>query len=83
VWGCEFIAGDLAIGGTYYQKWGSSNKSFVYLSESNVAYIHAHLLCASKFPMPPANHRIKGDDPVYRLSDETLELIRTAINEDS
>jgi hypothetical protein len=83
VWGCEFVAGDLAVGGTYYQKRGSSSKSYVYLSESNVAYIHTHLLCASKFPMPPANHRIKGDNPVYRLSNETLELIRIAINEDS
>jgi hypothetical protein len=48
-----------------------------------VAYIHAHLFCASNFLMPPANHRVKGDDPVYRLLDEILELIRTAINEDS
>jgi hypothetical protein len=40
--GCEFVAGDLAVGGTYYQKWGSNNKSYVYLSESNAAYIHAH-----------------------------------------
>jgi hypothetical protein len=83
VWGCDFEAGDLAIGGTYYQKWGSSNKSYVYLSESNVAYIHAHLVCASKFAIPPANHRVKGDDPVYSLSNETLELIRSAINEDT
>ena len=83
VWGCEFVVGDLVIGSTYYQKWSSSNKSYVYLCESNVAYIYAHLLCASKFPMPPANYRIKGDNLVYRLSNETLELIGIAINKDS
>lgn len=79
VWGCEFEVGDLAVGGTYYQKWGSSNKSYVYLSESNVAYIPPHLVCASKFSMPPANHRVKGGHQVYYLEDETLELIRAAI----
>jgi hypothetical protein len=83
VWGCEFEAGDLAIGGAYYQKWDSSNKSYVYLNESNAAYIHAHLVCASKFAMPLANHRVKGDDPVYSLSNKTIELIRSDINEDT
>ena len=48
-----------------------------------MAYIYAHLLCASKFPTLLANHRVKGDDPFYRVSDETFELIRTTINEDS
>ena len=41
VWGCEFDVGDYVIGGTYYQKWGISNKSFVFLGESMITYVDA------------------------------------------
>jgi hypothetical protein len=44
VWGCKFDAGDYVIGGTYFQKWGISSKSFVFLHESRTAYIDAHLV---------------------------------------
>jgi hypothetical protein len=32
--------------------------------------------------MPPTSHRVKGDDTIWKLSNETLELIRIAINKD-
>lgn len=81
VWGCEFDAGDYVIGGTYYQKWGISSKSFVYLAESRTTYVDAHLVRMCKFPLPPAHHRVKGDDSIYQLSDDTLALIKSALQE--
>jgi hypothetical protein len=81
VWGCEFNASNYVIGGTYYQKWRISSKSFVFLGESRIAYIDAHLICMCKFPMPPPHHRVKGDDSIYQLSNDTLVLISSALQE--
>jgi hypothetical protein len=80
VWGCHFDAGDYVVGATYYQKWGTSNRSYVFLSESRLAYVDAHLIRMCKFPMPPASHRVKGDDIVYKLSEETLGLIQSSLH---
>jgi hypothetical protein len=79
VWGCEFDAGDYVIGRIYYQKWEISTKSFVFLGESRTAYVDAHLDRMYKFPMPSAHHRVKGDYTIYQLSDDTLALIKSAL----
>ena len=60
---------------------GISSKSFVFLGESTTAYVDAHLVCICKFPMPPVHHRVKDDDIVYHLSDDTLALIKSVLQE--
>jgi hypothetical protein len=42
----------------------------VYLSGSCLAFIHSHLVKATKFPMILLDHRVKGDEPIYKLLDE-------------
>ena len=42
-------------------------------------YVDAYLVCMNKFPMPLAHHRVKDDDTVYQLSDDTLALIKSAL----
>ncbi len=67
VWGCEFEMGNYVVARTYYQKWGKGNQSYVYLINSNIAYVDAHLVKAIKFPMTLQDHHVKGDDSIYKL----------------
>ena len=79
VWGGQFEVGEYVIAGTYYQKWGKSQNSYVYLRDSRVAYLNATLVIACRFQMVPAAHRVKGDEPVYQLQSETIDVIRTSL----
>jgi hypothetical protein len=79
IWGGQFEVGEYVIAGTYYQKWGNSPNSYVYLRNSRVAYIDASLVIACRFQMVPAAHRVKGDEPVYQLLSETIDVIRTSL----
>jgi hypothetical protein len=45
-------------------------------------YIDAHLVKAIKFPMTLGDHRVKGDDPIYKLLVEHKSMIYVALNED-
>lgn len=82
VWGGSFDVGDFVVAGTYYQRWGRTDKTYVYLSESRVAYVNAESVVACKFQMKPASYRVKGDDPIYKISEDTLGLIKGAIIEE-
>jgi hypothetical protein len=79
--GGEFEAGDYVIQGTYSQKYGVQDNTYVYLSESRAAYVDAHLVRACKFPMTLASHRVKGDAPVYKMSGDTLTMIEESRRE--
>ncbi len=52
----EFEKGDDVAAGKYYQKWGNSYSSYVLLKDSHIVYMHAHLVRAVKFLMPPKDH---------------------------
>ncbi len=82
VWGCEFDTTNYVVAGTYCQKWGRSSESYVFLEHSNVMYIDAHLVKVIKFPMTLGDHRLKGDDPIYKLLVEHESMIYVALNED-
>lgn len=74
-WGSEFSVGDYAIQRRYYQKWGSSQKSYVFLDKSKPAFISSDLVMAVKFAMPVQNHRVQGDDlytPYLKLIGQAL-----------
>lgn len=53
-WGIEF-EGDDVVTGKYYQKWGNLYSYYVF-KDSHIVYMHAHLVRAVKFLMPPKDH---------------------------
>jgi hypothetical protein len=53
--------------------------SYVYLSNSQVAFIDVDLVLACKFLMLLACHRVKGGNVIYQLLEETLEIIKTSL----
>jgi hypothetical protein len=75
VWGNRFEVGDHVVEGIYFQNWGAGSQNYVYLSGSCLAFIHSHLVKATKFPMILLDHRVKGDEPIYKLLDEHHSMI--------
>ena len=74
-WGEEFIPGDLVLEGLYYQKYGLGADTYVLLRKSHRAHILADHVCAVKFPMLLCDHRVSGNDPVYKLQRKVEEAI--------
>jgi hypothetical protein len=70
VWGNKFEVGDHAIEGIYYQRCGRGLHNYVYLTGSHPAYIHSHLVKAKNFSILPHDHRVQGQDPTNKLSEE-------------
>ena len=82
VWGNEFVAGEYAIEGMYYQKFGRNNShNYVWLTGSQPAYIHAESVKATDFPMIIQNHRVSGGDATYKLLEEHHQLILLSLAE--
>jgi hypothetical protein len=75
VWGETFEVGDSAIEGTYYQKYGTGHDTYVLQRKSQKAYVAVENVRAVKFPMLLVDHRISGNDPVYKLQAEVEEAI--------
>jgi hypothetical protein len=57
----------IIIVGIYYKTWEHGEHSYVFLGNSQVTYIYAQLVLACKFAMLPIHHRVKGDEPIYKL----------------
>jgi hypothetical protein len=49
------------------------------LTNSQVVFLIANLVLTCKFFMLPAHHKMKGDEPIYQLSKETLEVIQSSL----
>jgi len=77
--GNSFNEGDDVVAWLYYQKWGSSDSSYVLLKYSHVVYVYFHLVRAIKFLMPPKNHRVSGNDVMYELLKDVLQNINEVI----
>jgi hypothetical protein len=75
VWGNKFDVGDHVLEGVYFQNWGYGARNYVYLDNSRAAFVHSHLVKAIKFPMVPLDHRVRGDDSIYKLLDEHHDMI--------
>lgn len=78
-WGEDFEKGDFVVAGTYYQKYGRGSNTYVYLAESRLAHISAHLVKAIKFPMILQPHVLRGDTAVYKMSAETTDMIKQTL----
>jgi hypothetical protein len=75
IWGKTFEVGDFAIEGTYYHKYGTGHDTYVFLQKSQKAYVAVENVRAVKFPMLLTDHRVSGNDPVYKLQAEVDEAI--------
>jgi hypothetical protein len=40
--------------------------------ESQLAYIYSHLVCESKFALPPITLNVRGNHPTFKLSVDTF-----------
>ncbi len=79
-WGGEFDVGDHVIVGIYYQKWGCGDNGYVFLGNSQLAFVYTHLVIAWKFAMLLAHHRVKGDELVYQIANEALQVIKSRLD---
>jgi hypothetical protein len=80
VWGGRFEVENYVVATTYYQRWGRTDKTYVYLNESRVSYVNTNLVIACKFLMQPASYKVKGQESIYKTSEDTLALIKSAVH---
>jgi hypothetical protein len=76
-----YINKDFIICGHYYNLIWPRNRSYHFNDEVKLAYIYSHLMCASKFAMPPTSHNVHGSYPTFELQNETLQLIEEALED--
>jgi hypothetical protein len=84
-WGTSFEVGDEMVVGLYYQKWGTSDYTYVLLKDSHLVFMHSYLVHAIKFLMPPKDYRVSGNDQVYELNEYTMSRIKfvlASLNDD-
>ena len=74
-WDESFEPGDSVIQGRYYQKYGTGADTYVYLKKSQKAHVHVENIRATKFPMIIADHRVSGNQAVYKLPKSVEEAI--------
>ncbi len=77
--GYQFQVDDVVVIGTYYQKWGTWDSSYVLLQRSHIVYSHVSHVRAIVFVMLPSNHRVQGNVHVYILLDYALAGITQAL----
>jgi hypothetical protein len=77
--GSSYEVGDDIVIGTYYQKWGIVDDSYVLLEISHIVFIYSHLVWAIKFPVFPKHHRVNGNDPIYELPTYAKDGIRSVL----
>jgi hypothetical protein len=59
-WGQKVYHGEHIVVGTYYQRRGSSNNSYVLCGTNRPAFIYSHLVITTKFNMEVTAHRQRG-----------------------
>ena len=75
-WGESFAAGDKVIQGRYYQTYyGVGAQSYLFLRNLHLAHHNVEYIRAIKFPMLQSNHRVSGNDVVYKLPVTVQEAI--------
>jgi hypothetical protein len=79
MWGNTFELGDMIVVGTYYQKWGTRESSYVLLRNSHIVYLYSHLVRVVKFMMTFKQHCVNGIDVVLELHEDALQGIQHTI----
>jgi hypothetical protein len=55
--------------------------TYLFNDDSEPAYIYSHLVCVSKFALPPTSPNIRGNYPSFELPVETLQLIEKTLED--
>jgi hypothetical protein len=79
-WGQEWFQGNYIICGLWYKRLHLGNKSYYLLEDSPPTWVYSHLIMASKFPMSPTMHVIRGSLCTYELSNEVLRITHEGIS---
>jgi hypothetical protein len=66
-WGQEFCVGDMVVASKYYYNWSWLKSSYVLLIRSQIAYIHACHVRTIKFPMALVDHKVWGNELLYKF----------------
>lgn len=69
----------MALAGKYYHKWGQLESTYVLLKDFQTTYIHVCHVRAIKFLMAPTNHRVQGNDLMYKLFKHVEDGIKQSI----
>jgi hypothetical protein len=72
VWSTHFKVGDVVVVGTYYQKWGRGETSYVFLLNSPIVFLHVSHVRSVKFPTLPSSLKVYSNDVVHMLLDHFL-----------
>jgi hypothetical protein len=78
-WGQEWFQGNYIICGLWYKRLHLGNKSYYLPEDSPPTWVYSHLILASKFPMSPTMHVVRGSLCTHELSNEVLNIIHEGI----
>jgi hypothetical protein len=67
-----YYEGDSVIQRWYYELIQLANMTYNFNDNGQLAYIYSHIVCASKFVMPPTSHTLKQNYPTFELPNDTL-----------
>jgi hypothetical protein len=70
-----YYEGDSVIQGWYYELIQPRSKTYYFNDSGQPTYVYSHIVCASKFVMPPTSHIVKGNYPTFELPNDTFQLI--------
>ncbi len=73
--------GDSIIQRHYYDLLRLRSQIYYFNDDIVPAYVYSHIICASKFVMPPTSHNVTGNHPTYELPNETLQLIKETLED--
>jgi hypothetical protein len=76
-----YYEGNSVIQGWYYELIRPQNMTYYFNDNGQHAYVYSHIVCASKFAMPPTLHTIKGNYPTFELPNDTLQLIEESFKD--
>ncbi len=65
-----YYEGDSVIQRWYYELIRLGSRTYNFNDSGQLAYVFSHIVCASKFVMPPTSHTIKGNYPTFELPND-------------
>ncbi len=71
-----YYEGDSIIRGHYYDLLRLRSQTYYFNNGTTPDYVYSHIVCASKFVIPPTLHSVKGNHPTYELLNEILQFIK-------
>jgi hypothetical protein len=65
-----YYEGKSVIQGRYYELIRPGNMTYYFNDTGQLVYVYSHIVCTSKFAMPPTLHIIKRDYPTFELAND-------------